>query len=137
MKHLAQKIFSPLLAFLVLFSTLSFTVDKHYCGNSLVDVAVFSSTKGCGMENTVNTDCPDTSLQKKCCDDEEISFQGQKEITVTIDDLTIDQQLFLVSYVYSYINLFEGLKENIIPFKNYSSPLVVKDIQLLDQTFLI
>ncbi len=137
MKQLIHKIASLLMAFVVLLSTLSFNVDMHYCGDTLVDIAVFSSTESCGMDMVMDTDCLDTSLQKKCCNDEEISFQGQKEITVTVDDLTIDQQLFLVSYVYSYINLFEGLQENIVPFKNYSSPLVVKDIQLLDETFLI
>ena len=32
---------SFLMAFVVLFSTISFTVDMHYCGNSLIDTAVF------------------------------------------------------------------------------------------------
>tara|TARA_R110002033_G_scaffold155892_1_gene192145 strand:+ start:131 stop:289 length:159 start_codon:yes stop_codon:yes gene_type:complete len=35
------KIASFLMALLVLFSTFSFTVDKHFCGNTLVDTAVF------------------------------------------------------------------------------------------------
>ena len=42
-----------------------------------------------------------------------------------------------VKGVYSYINLFEGLEKNIVPFKNYSPPLIVTDIQVLDQVFLI
>ena len=50
MKQLIHNFFSGLLAIIVLLSTLSFTVDSHYCGERLVDVAVFSEVRGCGME---------------------------------------------------------------------------------------
>ena len=46
-----HKIFSVTLALLVLMSTLSFTVEKHFCGDVLVDVSVFTETQKCGMES--------------------------------------------------------------------------------------
>ena len=38
------------MAIVVLFSTMSFTVDMHYCGDNLVETAIFHKAKGCGME---------------------------------------------------------------------------------------
>jgi len=49
----------------------------------------------------------------------------------------LDQQVFVASFVYSYAHLFEGLAENVIPFRDYSPPPLIRDIQILDQTFLI
>ena len=41
MKQLLNKILSLSMAFVVLFSTMSLTVDMHYCGDTLVDTAIF------------------------------------------------------------------------------------------------
>ncbi len=137
MKQFIHKIASVLMAFVVLFSTMSFTIDMHYCGDTLVDTSVFSKAKSCGMESMEISTCESPELKKKCCSEEQISFEGENELQLTFEDLNFEQQVFVSSFIYSYINLFEGLEENIIPLKDYSPPLVVKDILLLDQVFLI
>jgi len=128
-----HSIFSILLAFLVLFSTLSFTVESHYCGKRLVDTAIFTQVKGCGMEmpsNVTNT--------KGCCKHEVEVIKGQDELKFSaFDDLSISQQLFLTAFTYSYVNGFESLPKQIIPHKDYSPPNLIVDIQLLDEAFLI
>ena len=119
------------MALLVFFSTVSFTVEKHFCGDHLVDVAIFSEAEKCGdnMEQT---------SMKSCCKDEVEVFKGQDELIVkTIDDLEFNDVQFIVSYVYSYINLFDSLPKQIIPFKDYIPPNLVNDIHVLDQVFLI
>ena len=45
-----HKIFSLSMALLVLMSTVSVTIEKHFCGDHLVDVAIFSDAEKCGME---------------------------------------------------------------------------------------
>lgn len=45
MKKAFQHSISVAMAFLVLFSTFSFTVDKHFCGSFLVDKAIFLKRK--------------------------------------------------------------------------------------------
>lgn len=40
MKKILHKILSVLMASEVFFSKLSFTIDMHYCGNSLVDFSL-------------------------------------------------------------------------------------------------
>ena len=131
-KLFLHKTFSILLTFLVLFSTVSFTIEKHFCGDVLVDVSVFVEAEKCEMEAL-------EILQKKtCCKDEIDVIQGQDELKFSsFDDLEFEQQQFLASFVYSYANLFEGLSQQIVPHKNYSPPNLVRDIQVLNDTFLI
>ena len=119
-KAILHKTFSVTLSCLVLFSTLSFTVEKHYCGNHLVDVAIFTKAENCGMDleafSTANFE------KKHCCKDEIQVVKGQDKLKKSsFEDLL----------------LYEGLPEQVIPHKNYSPPNLVADIHVLDQVFLI
>mgnify|MGYP001568497196 CR=1 FL=1 len=137
MKQIFHKISSFLMALLVLFSTLSFTVDMHYCGETLVETAIFHKAKGCGMEME-NPSTEGCSIDmKNCCSNEQLVIDGQDELKVPFDILTFDQQLFVASFLYSYINLFEGLEENVTAYLDYSPPIVFRQIYKLDETYLI
>lgn len=126
------------MAFVVLLSTMSFTVSEHYCGHQLVDIALFSKAESCGMELQKPSTSQDCELKKSdCCKDEVKQYQGQNELNTAFSTLNFEQQVFVTSFTYTYINLFEGLAVNIIPFKYYTPPLLVTDILVLDQTFLI
>ena len=121
-----------LLALLVLFSTVSFTVEKHFCGDVLVDVSVFTDVEKCAME------AMEMKQKKSCCKDEVDVVKGQDELKFnSFEDLDFEQQQFLTAYAYSCINLFEGLSKQIIPHKDYSPPNLIQDIQVLDEVFLI
>ena len=121
------------MAFAVLFSTLFFTVESHYCGSNLIDTAVFTKAKSCSGDFTEKT-----TTKKGCCKNEIDVIKGQDELKFSsFDDLYFSQQLFVVAYAYSYNNLFEGLSQQITPHKDYSPPNLVADIQVLDQVFII
>jgi hypothetical protein len=132
-KIVLHKAFSVILAFAVLFSTLSFTVEKHFCGDRLVDVAVFTDVKGCGMEMR--------KIEKEkipCCKDEVEIIKGQDDLKLDrYNDLSLSQALVLSAYIYSYGIVFESFPKQIIPHRHYLPPNLVADIQLLDQVFLI
>lgn len=130
-KAFLQKGFSILLTFLVLLSTVSFTVEKHFCGDVLIDVAVFSEAHKCDLDAGV--------MQKKsCCKDELDVVKGQKELKFSsFDDLEFTHQQFIIAFSYAFINLFNGLEEQVVPHKDYSPPNLVADIQVLDQVFII
>jgi hypothetical protein len=124
------------MALLVLISTVSFTVEKHYCGDVLVDVSLFTEAQKCGMEALEMEMAAITKMS--CCKDTVDIVQGQDELSFkTFNDLDFNQQLFLVSFSYSYLNLFEGLPEQVIPHRDYSPPNLIRDIQVLDQVFII
>lgn len=138
MKQLINKIVAILMSFVVLFSTMSFTISEHYCGEHLVDSAIFSKAESCGMEMENPSPNKDCSITKSnCCSDVIKQIEGQSELKIDFTSLNFEQQTFFASFIYSYVNLFEGLENNIIPFKYYSPPLLVKDIQVLDEVFLI
>ena len=131
-----HKSFSALMAILLLFSTVSFTVEKHFCGDVLVDVSVFTEAEKCAMEDLEKE--LEAITKKSCCKDTIDIFEGQDELIVkSFDDFDLDNQIFIASYIYSYINLFEGLPQQVIPYKNYSPPNLVEDLNLIDQVFLI
>lgn len=130
MKNAFQHIISVTMALLVLFSTFSFTVNKHFCGSDLIDQAVFSEAESCGMDMGVNA-------IDHCCSTEKISIEGQKELKNNLISFTFQQQLFVNTFTFTYLSLFETLPKQVVPFKDYTCPLLVSDIQLDDQVFLI
>jgi len=136
MKKGFYKSVSTVLALLVLVSTFSFTIDKHFCGSFLVDQAVFTEASTCGMDMHSHSGA-DVMDQNNCCKDIVKHIECQNFLNTDFSTLNFDQQVFVASFTYAYINLFEGLPQQVIPYKNYTPPLIVKDIPVLNDTFLI
>ena len=135
-KPVLHKIFSISLALLVLISTVSFTVEKHFCGDTLVDVAVFSEAEKCSMEALELA--MEKITKKPCCKDTVDLIEGQDELQLkAFDDLDYDQQVFVTSFVYSYENLYEALPRKVVSHRDYSPPNLIFDINIRDQVFLI
>ena len=137
MKQASHKIMSLLMAFVVLFSTMSFTVNMHYCGDTLVETTLFNKAKGCGMEMEKPSTEGCSITKKNCCDDKQLVIDGQDELKLNFDKLTFEQQQFVASFIYTYINLFESLDKNVSSYEEYKPPLVVKQIFKIDETYLI
>jgi hypothetical protein len=127
------------MAFVVLFTTMSFTVDMHYCGDSLVDFSFFQKAEGCGMEKVQPVKrCENPSVfEKFCCTDQQVVKEGKQDLKTSIDKLTFEQQTFVATFFYTYINHFEGFDEDFIPYKDYSPPFIERDVQTLYETYLI
>jgi hypothetical protein len=124
------------LSFLVLFSTLSLTIEKHFCGDVLIDVAIFTETEKC-TDDIVDLD-DNENVKKACCKDEIDVLEGLSQLTTnTFEDLDDVHIQVLLAYNFSYINLFEGLPNLVIPHKDYLPPILIKDIQILDEAYLI
>ncbi|MCF8715705.1 hypothetical protein JM658_12790 [Joostella atrarenae] len=139
MKSFSHKILAISLALLVFLTTTSFQMDMHYCGDTLVDFSLFHGTSSCGMEKNQQskTDCDIEISKKSCCSDQQIVNKGQDNFKASFDNLTFEQQTFIASFFYSYLNLYNSLEEKIIPFKDYTPPLIIKDVQKLHETYLI
>ncbi|WP_339841896.1 hypothetical protein [uncultured Maribacter sp.] len=139
MKQILHKITAVFMAAVVLMTTMSFAVDMHYCGDTLVDFSFVHQVESCGMEKAqVIANC-ETSIasEKSCCTDKQLIIEGQEDLKVSFDHLTLEQQIFVASFTFSYINLFEGIETNEVPFVNYAPPFLKQDVQVLHQTFLI
>ncbi len=134
MKSLAHKIFVTTMALLLLLSTVSWTVDKHLCMGRVMDISFFAEAEGCGME--MADQFFDTE-KNHCCDDETFTIEGQDALKLTWDDLQLEQQVFLVAFAQSYYHLFTSLEQPPVPFTQYPPPLLVQDLNILHEVFLI
>ena len=134
MKQFFIKIASVLIALLVLFSTFSFTVEKHFCGDFLMDVSFTGNLEVCATDIA-----PDSSVKlKKCCKDEVQKIDGQDELQQnSINKISFQQKQFLAAFFVSYTNLFSENKTNTNFYKDFSPPDIPLDYQVFYQTFLI
>ena len=129
---------SVCMAFVVLMTTTSFAIDMHYCGETLVDFSLVKKAEACEMLKASSPQsCENSVSEKSCCSDEQFVVDGQNELKISFDTLTLEQQTFLFSLLYSYINTFAATDENIVPFKAYSPPYLIRDVQTLHETYLI
>ncbi len=139
MKKIFQKTASFCIAFLVLLSTMSFTVDSHFCGDSLVDSSFFGHVETCGMEmqqqKAFSSTCDISN--KNCCSDEQLVVDGQDTYKPSFHDLQQDQQIFIAALVFTSLHLFLEPKADLDSYRDYTPPLIVRDIHIIDQTFLI
>ena len=134
MKQFFLKIPTLTLSFLVLFSTFSFTVDTHYCGDFLMDVSILGETDGCGMQ----MDKQVVAKKKNCCKDEVHKVEGQDELQVQkVEQITFENQQFLASFVVSYQDLFLVNESKTTFYNDFSPPDIPINYQVLYQSFLI
>lgn len=138
MKQFFTKISSFILAFLVFFSTLSFTVEKHFCGGFLVDISYFGNSQGCAGEGEEDCDNPEVIAKKNCCKDEIQQIKGQDKLQKSsVEKITLQKVQFLLAFVTSYNNLFAISQKQIVPNQHYFPPEVVDDLQVLHEVFII
>jgi hypothetical protein len=137
MKQVFHKIMSFAMAFVVLFSTMSFTINMHYCGDTLVETAIFQKAKGCGMEMQKPSKKGCAITKKNCCKNEQSVVDGQDELQLSFDKISLEQQVFITSFVYTYIHSFEGFDKTITSYDIYKPPLVIRQLYKLDETYLI
>lgn len=134
MKKAFQNSFRILMAFLVLLSTVSFTVDKHFCGAVLVDQAVWAPANTCGME----MDAEEAGGEDSCCSNEKQVVDGQDELKRSPKTQhSVQLEFFIAAFTCSYSRFFEEAQKEDPPFKSYVPPLLVTDIQIRDQVYLI
>lgn len=138
MKTFIHKSMSLVMAIVVLMTTMSFTVDMHYCGETLVDFSFSQQITTCGMEKVKTVpDCENQTLsQKSCCSDEQMIQQGQENLKISFYSLSLEQQIFVASFTHSYLSLFVETSDE-VSFVHHSPPFIKQDVQVLHQTFLI
>ena len=135
MKKFLLKISTSILSLFVIVSSMSFTIDKHYCGDTLIDVSFFGKADTCGMgEMKMNAD---SQKMKKCCKNEtefiaSAAFDKEKIVTFSPKEIR-----FLVFHVYSYINNYQEFELEKERYRDFSPPDIVQDIYVLHETFLI
>jgi hypothetical protein len=134
MKQLFTKISTFLLAFFVLFSTFSFTVETHYCGDLLVGVSFVGEDES----STMSADLAACVKRDNCCKVEIQKVVGQNPLRFhQIEKLSISKQQFIALFFVSKNDLFTKNESKNKFYKDFSPPDISLDYQILYQTFLI
>ena len=115
------------LIFTLLVSTTGVKIDKHYCCGRLIDTSIYSQAESCGMDEIPGC-CTSTSTWLQVEDD------FQEEATFAIPQF--DSHTFTAEVLYSVVYPW-NTGVNHISFSDKSPPLIVRDIPIFVQSFLL
>lgn len=136
MNKILKQISSFILAIVVLVSTLSFSVSKHYCLNRLVETSFITNLDGCISENKSDVSC-DYFSTKSCCDDVHIVVEGLENFHFEkYSKIDFDIEYFFDAQVYIPEILIFSSKSEILYF-SYKPPPLYKPIYQINETYLI
>lgn len=135
MIKLLQHIGLSILSFCFLFSTMSFSINTHYCGNILVDKQMMLPAKKCAMHSADNTHI---NAKDDCCNESNQIIDGQDELQLNFLD---DIQSPFVALSYSADHFLLRLQTDQLKrqthFKDRAPPGNKYSFQILYQSFLI
>jgi len=140
MKKIISNIAAFFLSALVLFSSVSFSVEKHLCGGHVFSASVFGKAEKCGMEAgycAVENNKHSLS-QKSCCKDEIQLKNGA--VFKSESGLKFDNKKQQNLVVFNLINhsVFSPINNSrIIQFKNYFPPPITQNFNILYQVYRI
>ena len=105
----------------------------------LADYSIVGDVDRCNMPEPNDQDDSEAKIIAKipCCNDVLELIESTNTKLKISKEFSLDDFGFLAIFMATYINLFEGLQENVIPFNGHSPPILTKDIQVLYQTYLI
>lgn len=138
MKNVVRKISTFVMATLLLVTTSSFSVYKHFCDDNLVEVSRYTQTDKCCDVEIKNK--PTSTLnfsEKDCCTSEtniipQLTFKNSKPLKINKSHL-----VFITSFYYVFINKLEDFNVKTNYNNNFSPPLIVCNKQIQHQAFLI
>ena len=138
MKKITANIGVFLLTILVLFSSVSFTVEKHLCGGHIFSESFFGKAEKCRMDDgTCELAGNNPSYSKKSCCEDEIQFiNGSIFEKAPVLKLDSHQQNFIASNLIEAV-LFSQKESRSTQFKNYIPPPNTRNFNIFYQVFRI
>ncbi len=122
---------------ILLLSTTSFSVYKHFCGDNLVTISTEKVDSCCDSEKTPLKSDQLNFSEKSCCKNETSSTDIQIFDTTNPIKISKGQVLFLTSFFYNFIEKPTYLTITNNYYKDFSPQKLVSNKQVLFQTFLI
>ncbi|UMB60581.1 hypothetical protein MHL31_16075 [Lutibacter sp. A80] len=137
MNKVFRKISAVIMVAILLLSTTSFSVYKHFCGDNLVTISTEEIDSCCtSEEDPLKTNNLNFS-EKNCCKNETSSSDIQIFDTTNPVKISKNQVLFLTSFYYNFIEKPTYLNTANKYYKDFSPQKLVANKQVLFQTFLI
>lgn len=139
MQSILKSLATIVMALLVLLSTLSLTVEKHYCGDFLVAISYFGNNQGCADEKENDTcDLPAIIKKKSCCKDEINQIKGHEDLTsASTEKFNFEQQQIVTALLLKHMQCFHKLPKERGSYECYVPPNIIKNFQVLHDVFII
>ena len=138
-----------LLSMLVLFSSMSFNFSMHFCMGQLESIALFQQAKPCEMvtqpapcvhDHNGSRECEHNrahTAKKGCCEDHLLQVEGQDELAQVAASVSMPD-FHMVAVLYALVSFISSAPTvDYYSYKDYSPPLIERDIPVLVQSFLI
>lgn len=134
--NFAHRVLALGLSLMVLFSTMSFSVEKRYCGSDLKEVSIFLMN-----HEHQESSCSDnrvTIATSDCCIDV-VEFVQRDEIVqnISFEDIVVHHKTFVGTQLFSPESLFHDTLSAATNFKAYVPPNSVVSKTIQYQVFLI
>jgi hypothetical protein len=150
-----QKIYRRIalvLAFLIFCTSTGFSIDMHFCQDQLKSISFIGKAKSCHdlSANATIKKCPHHQKMmkqdegcstdgKNCCSNKTFYFQANKDqqfqSAVVIENKQLEK--FDITSVPSFQFDKFGIVSDSAPYSHYKPPLILKDIPVLIQSFLL
>ena len=144
----------------MLFSSVGFSMDIHYCGDEIESIGFFTDAPACEMmqeKETIKNHscCPNHKKKetkkvkschsnnsemkdKSCCHNEKIQLEASSEIVTHSDNVATEQVDFTFATLFILINQdVIALSTQKTNFQTYLPPLLIEDVAVLHQVFII
>lgn len=129
-----KKTFAVLLSLVILLSSLNFSLSAHYCGQTIVDVALFGEAEACPMTAEMNCDTD----EKPCCSNRNIIIEGEDYLaSKSFKKQEVEKVELLLAKLQFPIELLLEEQEANFFLEHYTPPLIEQDITLAVQSFLL
>ncbi len=129
------------MALLVLISSLGFTINKHYCGGELQEIAINADVDPCPMCKAKEAvpACHDTSNENNaCCENEQDKVKTSEFNMAKKAEKQLINDFQFVAFTYVLLTDIHATDVASNSFyKDYSPPLIDHDIPVEVQSFLL
>ena len=129
-----------IMAALMFFTSVGFVVDMHYCSGELRSISFDGKAKTC-HEGVGNDEAPvkDSSEDRGCCSNKSMHIQFDQDQKLQITDIEVGREFkqFVIAYVAVFFLNHLNIECNAASYTQYKSPLILRDIPVLIQSFLL
>ena len=125
------------MSFVVLFSTLSFSVDLHYCCDNLIDIGIFAQAETCGDKSKKSDKSYCGNSDESCCHNNRLNKLGHDDLKKSFNDyFNPIPKIFTNNSILGF-DVFIELKKEPNTYNDYRLPLLFNDLTVLHESFLI
>lgn len=119
-------------------TSMGFTVSTHFCKGKKVKmgISIGPSDVTCGMEKNDNNCASSKQMKPNCCKNEVELIQSDEDYTQPLTEFDFNTH-YLIAFVIAYVELLEHKSVNLDYIEDTSPPNLIRDIPVLNQTFLI